>query len=359
MKNHAILISAALAALLCILAGCSSNTSSQNNGTQSSHSTSASSQSQSTSQPSLSSTQAKSDIQTNAIENVGNHYHAANPPLKVDGLHALPNNYHVPERYFKYQQGVNYGTIEEDVQYYSTTAGDNKYCNVLLPAHYDPNQTYPVMYVIHGWGGKHGDIINNDAYLPILYGNMLAEDLAVPQIIVDVDMYTDKLADKDKKSDEEMRHIYDKVVDDIGKDVIPFIESRYPVKKEREFRAIAGMSQGGSESLCTGFQWLDKFAYIAGFAPDTGVIPTKWYQGTFWNYPYFQEFPQPTDQTMPRYLYMPVGSNDPWNIDCTLYYSDVLNKMGVQNKTDLVEGYEHTDEFWQQCFYNYLEKIFK
>ena len=290
---------------------------------------------------------------------MGNHYRAVNPPLTVDGLHALPNNYHVPDRYFKYQQGVDYGTIQENVSYYSSTAGDTKYCNVLLPANYDPSQTYPVMYVIHGWGGQHGDIINNDAYLPILYGNMLAENLAAPQIIVDVDMYTDKLDDKSKKTDEEMRFCYDKVVDDIGIDLMPYIESNYPVKKGREYAAVAGMSQGGSESLCTGFKWLDKFAYIAGFAPDTGVIPTQWYAGTFWNYPYFQEFPLPTQQTMPRYLYMPVGSNDPWNIDCTLYYSDVLNKMGVQNKTDLVEGYEHTDEFWQQCFYNYLEKIFR
>lgn len=119
------------------------------------------------------------------------------------------------------------------------------------------------------------------------------------------------------------------------------------------------MSEGGAKSLCTGFKWLDKFGYIAGFAPDTGVIPTEYYKGTFWNTPVFEEFPQPTAETKPYYLYMAVGSEDPWNIDCTQYYHQVLDEMGVKNQTDLADEYGHDYKFWRQCFYNYLRKIFK
>ena len=119
------------------------------------------------------------------------------------------------------------------------------------------------------------------------------------------------------------------------------------------------MSEGGAKSLCTGFKWLDKFGYIAGFAPDTGVIPTEYYKGTFWNTPVFEEFPQPTEQNTPYYLYMAVGSEDPWNIDCTQYYHQVLDEMGVKNQTDLADEYGHDYKFWRQCFYNYLRKIFK
>ena len=60
------------------------------------------------------------------------------------------------------------------------------------------------------------------------------------------------------------------------------------------YSTVAGLSEGGAKSLCTGFKWLDKFGYIAGFAPDTGVIPTEFYKGTFWNTPVFDKFPQPT-----------------------------------------------------------------
>lgn len=282
---------------------------------------------------------------------------ATGDEAKID-LYAIENRYDIGDEMFEKRGDVDYGTVQKDVSYYSTTAGDDKQCNILLPAGYDESQTYPVMYVFHGFGGKHGDQIDADSYLTLLYGNMLHEGLAAPMIIVNVDMYTDKLADKDSKTEEQLRYIYDKAIDDVKVDLMPFIEKNYPVKTGRKNTAIAGMSEGGAKSLCTGFKWLDSFGYIGSFAPDTGVIPTEYYKGTFWNTPVFEEFPQPTKDNTPYYLYMAVGSKDPWNIDCTLYYRDVLNEMGVKNQTDLAEGYEHNYKFWRQCFYNFMLKIF-
>ena len=273
--------------------------------------------------------------------------------------YSVENRYDIPKEMFQKREGVDYGTLLKDVSYDSTIAGDKKYVNILLPAGYDEKQTYPVTYVFHGFGGDHNTHIDTDSYLVLLYGNMLSDGLAVPQILVGMDMYTDKLADKDSKTDEQLRYIYDKAIEETGVDLMPFIEANYPVKKGREYTAIAGMSEGGAKSLCTGFQWLDKFGYIGAFAPDTGVIPTEYYKGTFWNTPVFEKFPQPTAENTPYYLYMTVGTEDPWNIDCTLFYRDVLNDMGVKNQTDYVEGYGHDSEFWGQCFYNFLSKTFR
>lgn len=273
--------------------------------------------------------------------------------------YAVENRYDIADSYFEKQSGVDYGTVEHDVTYYSTVAGDDKMCNILLPAGYDKTKTYPVMYVVHGFGGSHDSQIDDDSYLTLLYGNMLRDNLTVPMILVNIDMYTDKLADKDDKSDEELRYIYDKVIDEITTDLMPFIEANYPVSTERRYTAVAGMSEGGAKSLCIGFEHLDRFGYIGSFAPDTGVIPTEYYKGTFWNTPYMDAFPQPTAENTPYYLYMTVGSEDPYNVDCTLYYRDVLDGMGVKNQTDLVEGYEHNPTFWRQCFYNYLTKVFR
>ena len=273
--------------------------------------------------------------------------------------YAVANRYDVGSEMFEKQSGVDYGTLQKNVTYYSSVAGDNKQVNILLPAGYDESQTYPVTYVFHGFGGDHNTHIDTDSYLVLLYGNMLDKELTVPQILVGMDMYTDKLADKDAKTEEELRFIYDKAIKETGVDLMPFIEEHYPVKTGREYTAVAGMSEGGAKSLCTGFEWLDKFGYIGAFAPDTGVIPTEYYKGTFWNTPYMQEFPQPDESNTPYYLYMTVGSEDPWNIDCTLYYRDVLDKMGVRNQTDYVEGYGHDADFWGQCFYNFLAKTFK
>ena len=269
------------------------------------------------------------------------------------------NKYDIGEEMFEKRNDVDYGTVLKDVIYFSQTAGDNKQCNILLPAGYNENNQYPVMYIFHGFGGSHSDQIDDDSYVTLLYGNMLHDNLTVPQIIVNVDMYTDKQSEKSDKSDEELRYIYDKAIDDVAKDLMPFIENNYSVKTGRENTAVAGMSEGGAKSLCTGFKWLDKFGYIASFAPVPGVIPTEFYKGTYWNTPYLEEFPQPTDENTPFYLYLAVGSRDPGNIDCRLYHKQVFDEMGIKNQTDYVDGYEHNHIFWRQCFYNFLSKIFK
>ena len=260
---------------------------------------------------------------------------------------------------FEKKGGVNYGTLQKDVSYYSTVAKDNKLINILLPEGYDKNTKYPVMYMVHGFEADHNAHVDTDSYLTLLYGNMLREGLAVPMIIVAVDMYTDKLSEKDSKTERELRYIYDKVIDEIHIDLMPFIEENYPVNTDRKHTAIAGVSEGGAKSLCIGFKWLDQFGYIGSFAPDANVIPTGGDESDFWFDPYMQEFPMPNENNTPYYLYMAVGSKDPWNIDCTLYYRDVLNDMGIKNQTDYVDGYAHDSDFWGQCFYNFMLKIFK
>src|SRR5437773_10335111 len=59
--------------------------------------------------------------------------------------------------------------------------------------------------------------------------------------------------------------------DDLIKDIIPFIESHYMVKAERESRALAGLSMGGGQALNIGLANLDTFAWRGGFssAPNT------------------------------------------------------------------------------------------
>ena len=155
-----------------------------------------------------------------------------------------------------------------------------------------------------------------------------------------------------------MRHSYDKTVDDIGLDLMPFIEERYSVKTGRLNTAVSGVSQGETTSLATGFKWQSKIAYIASLAPDPGVIPTPYYEGTYWNWPIFDDFTIESPETMPRYIYLTVGTEDPWNIDVTAYYGAAMDKNGIPNQNDLVEGYGHDGDFWSLGHYNFLQKIF-
>jgi enterochelin esterase family protein len=47
---------------------------------------------------------------------------------------------------------------------------------------------------------------------------------------------------------------------------MPQVEKTYRISKDRKTRAIAGLSMGGSESLLTGLNNVDKFAYVGAFS---------------------------------------------------------------------------------------------
>jgi enterochelin esterase family protein len=54
-------------------------------------------------------------------------------------------------------------------------------------------------------------------------------------------------------------------------EVMPQVENEYRITKDRNARAIAGLSMGGSESLLTGLNNLDKFSWVGAFS--SGGIP--------------------------------------------------------------------------------------
>ena len=200
---------------------------------------------------------------------------------------------------------------------------------------------------------------SSDCYLVALYGNLLHRGLTVPMILVGVEMYTDPLAEKAQKSGPTLKESYNKVIEEIAADLMPFIEKNYPVRTGREDTAVAGVSEGAGKTLCIGFTWPEEFGWIGAFSPNAGVIPTKFDQDTFWNDPVMEEFPQLTEDETPRYLYLVVGDGDLGSKGPTLYYRDVLDELGIRNQTDLVDGYAHSSTLWRRCFYNYLTKVFR
>ncbi len=60
---------------------------------------------------------------------------------------------------------------------------------------------------------------------------------------------------------------------DLLEDIIPFMESTYPVKQGSQNRVLAGLSMGGRQSLNFGLGNLVTFAWVGGFssAPNTRV----------------------------------------------------------------------------------------
>lgn len=62
------------------------------------------------------------------------------------------------------------------------------------------------------------------------------------------------------------RRNYDRFRDALLEEVIPTVETQYRVIRDRNSRAIAGLSMGGAESLYTGLNALDSFAWVGAFS---------------------------------------------------------------------------------------------
>jgi enterochelin esterase family protein len=64
---------------------------------------------------------------------------------------------------------------------------------------------------------------------------------------------------------------YERYREALFTEVMPFVERSYQVRGDRESRAIAGLSMGGTESLFVGLNALDRFAGIGAFS--SGGLP--------------------------------------------------------------------------------------
>jgi len=58
-------------------------------------------------------------------------------------------------------------------------------------------------------------------------------------------------------------------------EVLPQVEANYRVARDRDHRAIAGLSMGGMESLTIGLTNTDKFAYVIGLSSAAQGVPNN------------------------------------------------------------------------------------
>ena len=166
--------------------------------------------------------------------------------------------------------GIPHGKIDT-ITYDSKTVGNKRKALIYTPPGYSKEKKYPVLYLLHGIGGDEKEWLNGGQPQVIL-DNLYAGNKIEPMIVVLPNgraMKDDRATGNIMASDKvEAFATFGK---DLLKDLIPYIEKKYPVIKDPEHRAIAGLSMGGGQSLNFGLGNLDKFAWVGGFssAPNT------------------------------------------------------------------------------------------
>ena len=135
-------------------------------------------------------------------------------------------------------------------------------------------RTYPVLYLLHGYSDDASGWTAVGRANAIL-DNLIAQGKAKPMIVVMPLGYGTMEMIRlswEAWSHSELRDAnFRKFSEALLTEVMPRVESEYRITKNRNARAIAGLSMGGSESLLTGLNNLDKFSWIGAFS--SGGIP--------------------------------------------------------------------------------------
>ncbi|MES2328783.1 MAG: alpha/beta hydrolase-fold protein [Bacteroidota bacterium] len=168
------------------------------------------------------------------------------------------------------RENIVHGIIDT-ITYESKTVESKRRAIIYTPPGYSQKKNYPVLYLLHGIGGDEKEWLNGGNPQTIL-DNLYADGKLEPMIVV---MPNGRAMKDDRSTGNIMAP--DKVQafatfeKDLLNDLIPYIEKNFPVLKDREHRAIAGLSMGGGQSLNFGLGNLDVFAWVGGFssAPNT------------------------------------------------------------------------------------------
>lgn len=160
-------------------------------------------------------------------------------------------------------QNVPHGKVTY-CYYKSSTLGRTRRLLVYTPPGFDvfdSNTKYPVLYLIHG-GSDTEETWTKVGKANLIADNLIAQKKAKPMIIV-------------MPYGNVFPSPWDSFTKDVVNDVIPFIESNYPVYTDSKNRAVAGFSVGGGQTLNIGFTNLEKFSYICSYAPYTATPEFK------------------------------------------------------------------------------------
>jgi len=175
-----------------------------------------------------------------------------------------------PAGFDVFNPDIKHGKLDT-VQYDSKTVGVKRNAVIYTPPGYSKGKRYPVLYLLHGIGGDEFEWLNG-GQPQIILDNLFAQKKIKPMIVV----LPNGRAMKDDRAtgnimEPEKVQAFSTFEKDLLNDLIPFVEKKYSCFKDRENRAIAGLSMGGGQSLNFGLGNLNKFAWVGSFsaAPNT------------------------------------------------------------------------------------------
>ncbi|MFC4387902.1 alpha/beta hydrolase [Gracilibacillus marinus] len=250
-----------------------------------------------------------------------------------------------PPGYDEYRSDIPHGDMKL-ITYYSTTVGVDRNAMVYTPPGYSPKKKYNTLYLLHGIGGDEYEWVNQMNPQNIL-DNLYAENKLEPMIVV----FPNGRAMEDDRPigdifDPEKVAAFERFEGDLLNDLIPYIESEYPVWKNRHHRALAGLSMGGGQSLNFGLTNLDTFSWIGAFssAPNTKA-PEE-----------LLTDPKKISKRL-QLLFLSCGDTD-YLLDVSENFHHSLTEKDIPHQWFLDQG-GHEPAVWSSGLYHFSQQLFK
>ncbi len=150
-------------------------------------------------------------------------------------------------------RNVPHGKVTRHIYHSDVTKGERE-MYVYTPPGYDPEITYPVLYLV----GGSGDLPSNwiyDGRVNLMMDNLLAEGKVVPMVIA---VPNNQVLHRNHPKHVELT--FDLFEAELRQHIIPLVESEYNVRSDPHGRALSGLSMGGRHTLFIGFRSTDLFA---------------------------------------------------------------------------------------------------
>ena len=253
----------------------------------------------------------------------------SNPQIKRDGVRnasvlLVPGK----ESDLYSVKNIPHGTLSK-VWYESPTLNLTRRMYIYTPPGYESNAKtkYPVLYLLHGGGGDE-DAWTTLGRAPVILDNLIAQGKAKPMIIVMTNGNANQAAAQGDSPAIPVREVRPPAAtggtattgrfeESLVKDVVPYIESHYQVFKDKDNRAIAGLSMGGGHTQRVTLTNPDMFSYIGVYSSGIRTV-TEELENQF----------KVLKSKNPKLYWVGCGVNDPLAYQGSKSLTELLKKDG-------------------------------
>jgi len=264
------------------------------------------------------------------------------------GMGRMASGFEVPfkgDSYYE-ERNVPHGDIRIK-RYYSNVTNTWRNFYMYTPPGYDKDFTekYPVLYIMHG-GGEDQRGWATQGKIDLILDNLIAAKKAVPMIVVMVDGNLPLNA-----FGEESLKTFEK---ELKQNIIPFTEKNYRIKTEAQYRALAGLSMGGIQTLYAGVRNTDMFSYL-------GVFSSGWFASqkemSDPQYDFMKNNTDKINNNLKQFWISQGGKEDIAYNNCKIMLSK-FDEMKIKYTYSEYPG-GHSWPVWRNNIFNFAQLLFK